>query len=123
STNYTALVPFYGHLDHRFYRDEADFVMWPLYVKSRKKDVVTWNMPWPIFHIREGEALRGWQFVPIAGRERKGVTTETNGFGELRIIGGHDKRFVLWPIYTDSKQGIGTDIPIRNQGLLPFYTF
>ena len=35
--NYTALFPFYGHLENRFFRDEISFVMFPLYLRSRKR--------------------------------------------------------------------------------------
>ena len=33
--NYTALLPFYGHLEHRFFRDEVFFIMFPFYLESR----------------------------------------------------------------------------------------
>ena len=56
------MLPFYGHLKNRLFRDEIDFTMFPLYVRTRKKDVVTRNMPYPFFHLREGDGLRGWQF-------------------------------------------------------------
>ncbi len=49
--------------------------MFPLYVRTRKKDVVTWNMPYPFFHLREGDGLHGWQVWPLMGREHKDVTT------------------------------------------------
>ena len=52
--NYTAVVPFYGHLENRFFRDEISFVMFPLYVRSRKSDVVTDNYLFPFFHLRHG---------------------------------------------------------------------
>ena len=67
--NYTAVFPFYGHLKHRLFRDDIFFVMFPLYSETRKKDVVTDNYLWPIFSLRHGEALHGWQ-VLAAGRER-----------------------------------------------------
>ena len=122
SNNYTAVVPFYGHLKNRLFRDEIDFVMFPLYSKTRKKDVVTRNMPYPIFHLREGDGLRGWQVWPLIGREHKEVTRATNGFGDTQIIGGHDSMFVLWPFFTDSRSDLGTENPARQQALIPFYS-
>jgi hypothetical protein len=59
--NYTAVLPFYGHVEHRLFRDEVDWVMYPFYIKSREKDVVTWNMPYPFFDVRKGDGLHGWQ--------------------------------------------------------------
>ena len=91
--NYTALVPFYGHLKDRLFRDEIFFVMFPIYSETRKRDVVTDNYLFPFFDLRHGDGLHGWQFWPLVGAEHKDVTTRTNGFGETEIIGGHDKFF------------------------------
>jgi hypothetical protein len=120
--NYTAFLPFYGHLKDRLFRDEIFFVMFPIYIETRKKDVVTDNYLYPFFHLRYGDKLHGWQFWPIVGKEYKGVTTLTNGFGEAETIGGHDKFFALWPIYFDQTTGIGTDNPEKTYGVLPFYS-
>ena len=109
--NYTALLPFYGHLQNRFFRDDLRFFMLPLYVQTRKKDVVTDNYLLPIFHLRHGENLEGWQVWPLAGHEHKDVSNKTNGWGETEIIGGHDKVFWLWPLFLNHKTGIGTDNP------------
>ena len=69
--NYTALIPFYGHLQHRLFRDKIFFVMFPLYGQSQKKDVVTDNYLYPFFHVRHGDGLHGWQFWPLVGNEHK----------------------------------------------------
>jgi hypothetical protein len=121
--NYTAVVPFYGHLDHRLFRDEADFVMLPFYLKSRKRDVVTRNMPYPFFHLRDGDGLHGWQLWPLVSVEHKVVTTSTNGFGDLLVSGGHDIYFVMWPFWYKARKDIGTANPAREQSLLPFYHY
>ncbi|HVY71785.1 MAG TPA: hypothetical protein VHH73_17770 [Verrucomicrobiae bacterium] len=120
--NYTAVMPFYGHLKNRLFRDEIDFVMMPLYLKSRKKDVVTENYLFPFFHLRHGDGLKGWQFLPIAGHEHKEVTTKTNGFGEVSIVPGHEKFFALWPLFFEQKVGIGTTNQQTNHVFLPFYS-
>jgi len=120
--NYTALFPFYGHIKDRFFRDEVFFVLWPGYIQSRKRDVVTDNYLYPIFHLRHGDSLNGWQLWPLVGSEHKGVTTRTNGFGEVEIVGGHDKFFALWPIFFHQQTGIGTSLPQSRQALLPFYS-
>lgn len=57
--NYTAVAPFYGHLENRFFRDEVSFVMFPLYMRSRKRDVITDNYLLPFFHKRSGDGLTG----------------------------------------------------------------
>jgi hypothetical protein len=120
--NYTAFAPFYGHLKHRLMRDEIYFVMFPFYSETRKKDVVTDNYLYPFFDLRHGDNLRGWQFWPFVGHEHKGITTETNGFGDVSIIGGHDNRFILWPFYLNQLSGIGTENPQKSQAVLPLYS-
>lgn len=121
--NYTAVVPIYGHLKNRLLRDEIFFVMFPIYSKTRKKDVVTDNYVYPFFHLRHGDGLRGWQFWPIVGHEHKEVTTRTNIWGDTETIPGHDSRFVLWPFYLNAYSGIGTENPQHIQSLIPFYSF
>ncbi len=123
SLDYTAFVPFYGKLRNRLFRDEIRFVLFPLYGQSRKRDVVTDNYLYPIFHLRHGEGLSGWQFLPLVGNEHKEVTAKTNDFGEIETVGGHDKFFLLWPIFFNHKTGVGTDNPAHQQALLPLYTF
>jgi len=121
--NYTALVPFYGHLKDRLMRDKTFFVMFPIYSETRKRDVVTDNYLYPVFHLRHGDGLRGWQFWPLVGAEHKVVTTTTNGFGETEIVGGHDKFFALWPIHSWQNTGIGTDDPGKFRADLPLYSY
>ena len=121
--NYTALLPFYGEIQNRLFRDKIDFVMLPLYVKSQKRDVITWNMPYPFFHLREGDGLHGWQVWPFIGREQKVVTTNTNGFGDKEVVGGHDNTFVMWPFFWNEKTELGTDNAGHLQALVPFYSY
>jgi hypothetical protein len=121
SQNYTAIIPFYGHLKDRLLRDEIFFVMLPGYIQSRKKDVVTDNYLYPFFHLRHGDGLYGWQFWPLVGHEHKDLTTRTNGFGDVTPVPGHDDWFVLWPFYFNHHSGIGSDNPVWNQGVIPFY--
>jgi hypothetical protein len=122
SENYTALFPVYGHLRGRLFRDEISFVMFPGYIQSRKADVVTDNYLYPLFHLRHGNGLSGWQVWPLVGSEHKDVTTQTNGFGDVQTIGGHDKFFLLWPFFFQQKLGIGTANPQWMQGSVPAYS-
>ncbi|MSU56909.1 MAG: hypothetical protein EXS35_01780 [Pedosphaera sp.] len=120
--NYTALLPFYGHIKNRLFRDEIFFVMFPAYSQTRKRDVVTDNYLYPIFHRRRGENLSGWQFWPLVGAEHKGITTKTNGWGDAELIAGHESVFALWPIYLNATTGIGTENPQKEFAVLPLYT-
>jgi hypothetical protein len=119
--NYTALVPFYGHLQNRLFRDKIYFIMFPIYSQTQKRDVVNDNYLYPFFNVRHGDGMRGWQFWPFVGNEHKDVTTATNGFGDVEIIGGHDQFFALWPFYFHQDNGIGTDNPEKFRASIPFY--
>ena len=120
--NYTALVPFYGHLQNRLMRDKIFFVMFPIYSETQKRDIVTDNYLYPFFDLRHGNGLRGWQFLPLFGTEHKDVTTQTNGFGDIETVAGHDSYFVLWPIHVWQNNGIGTDDPEKFRADLPLYS-
>ncbi len=120
--NYTALFPIYGHLQNRLFRDEIEFVLFPFYARTRKKDVVTSNYLYPVFHLRRGNAVKGWQAWPLVGMEQKGPTTRTNALDEIEILGGYEKLFVLWPFFLKQKSGLGTTNIARQQALLPLYS-
>jgi hypothetical protein len=119
---YTAFVPFYGKLKNRLFRDEIRFFLFPIYGQSKKRDVVTDNYLYPLFHLRRGDGLNGWQFWPLVGNEHKEITTTTNEWGEAERRDGHDKFFLLWPFFFTQKRGLGTENPERHQALLPLYT-
>jgi hypothetical protein len=121
--NYTALLPFYGRIQGRLFRDEINFAAFPIYGQTRKRDVVTDNYLYPIFHVRHGDGLKGWQVWPLFSHERKAVTSKTNVWDEVETVGGHRKRFILWPIFMEQHTGLGTANPAQQQALLPFYTF
>jgi hypothetical protein len=120
--NYTAVGPFYGHLQGRLFRDKIFFVMFPIYSETHKGDIVTDNYVYPIFSLRHGNGLSGWKVWPIVGHEHKDVTTKTNGFGDVDTVAGHDSHFILWPIYLEQKGGIGTENPDTNFAILPAYS-
>jgi hypothetical protein len=120
--DYTAVWPFYGHLQKRLFRDEIHWVLWPLYVQTTKADRVTDNYFAPFFHLRHGDGLRGWQLWPLLGLEHKDITTRTNRFGDLEQIPGYDSRFALWPFYFNNNVGIGSTNLVRQRVLLPFYS-
>jgi len=120
--NYTALLPIYGHLKNRLFRDEVNFVMLPLYVQSKKKDVVTDNWLFPFFHLRHGDGLNGWQFWPAIGHEHKDITTRTNIWGDEILVPGHDNTFAVWPFYLASHSEIGTTNPVGQVAVLPLFS-
>jgi hypothetical protein len=144
--NYTALFPIYGNLQNRLFRSEIHFVLWPLYaktvrkpgantagadeflsianrwVKGRRGDVTTYNYLVPIFHLRYGEGMKGWQVWPLVGHEKKVITSRTNIWNDVQMVPGYEKSFVLWPIWSHETQDIGTTNVRHFSALLPFYT-
>ena len=123
SQNYTSILPFYGNLQNRFFRDEVHYIMMPLYVESRKKDVVTENYLFPIFHLRSGNGLKGWQFWPLVGHEHKIPTLLTNGWGDVVPVPGHDRAFVVWPFFLNQRAGLGGTNEEHTQVVIPLYSF
>jgi hypothetical protein len=121
--NYTAVVPIYGHLKNRLFRDEIFFVMFPVYSETRKRDVVTDNYLYPFVHVRTGNGLHGWQAWPFTGSEHKIVTLRTNGFGDVESIGGHDRSFALWPLWLRQDNGLGTDNPEKFRASIPLFVY
>ncbi len=120
--DYSAVFPFYGHTQQRLFRDEWRVVLWPLYAQSRKKDVVTDNYLVPLFHRRHGDGLRGWQFWPLIGQERKETTWRTNSLGGVETLWGREALFVLWPLFFRNTIDIGSTNAMRQRVLLPFYS-
>lgn len=120
--NYTALVPFYGNLKGRLFKDEISFAAFPIYARTRKRDVITDNYLYPFFHLRTGDGLRGWQFWPLYGTEHKEITAKTNGFGDIELLPGHDKLFAPWPFFLKHTTGIGSDNPQKQVAVLPLFS-
>jgi hypothetical protein len=121
--DYTAFFPFYGTLKNRLFRDEIHFVMFPAYSETRKKDVVTDNYLYPFVSVRRGDGMHGWKAWPFAGDERKIVTLQTNGFGDVETNGGYNRSFYLWPFHLKQDNGIGTENPEKFRASIPLYVF
>jgi len=119
--NYTALLPFYGRLKHRLFRDEMYFILFPGFLETRKRDLVTDNYFFPFVDVHHGDGLEGWQVWPLAGREHKDVTTQTNGFGDVTQVPGHDHSFYLWPLYLRQINGLGTTNVENFRAAFPFF--
>ena len=119
--NYTAVAPFYGRLKHRLFRDEIYFILFPGFVETRKRDLITYNYFFPIVDVHHGDGLEGWQVWPFAGHEHQDVITPTNGFGDVNLVGGHDHSFYLWPLYLRQFNGLGTTNSETFHASIPFF--
>lgn len=122
ASNYTALFPIYGTLQNRIFKDEIQFALFPLYAKTRKKDVVTRNYLYPFFHLREGTSLRGWQLWPLVGDEIRDPHTITDGFGDEVFVPGERISFAAWPFLLRKHAGIGGTNELRETSVLPLFS-
>jgi hypothetical protein len=120
--DYMAVVPFYGRMKNRLFRDRVFFVLLPAYLQTEKRGVVTDNYLFPFFHWRHGAGVKGWQFWPLYAQEKKEITVSTNNWGDQVVSAGYEKRMALWPIYFNNTLGIGTTNVQKQFVLLPFYT-
>lgn len=119
--DYWAVFPLYGTLKRRMFRDEVQFVLFPVWMKSREGSMVTRNVAFPFIHFRDGPGLTGWQFWPLGGHEHRDATTRTNVMDDIEVVGGYDKTFALWPVWFRNQTGIGTTNAGRVDAVLPLY--
>jgi len=119
--DYWAVFPLYGTLKNRLFRDESEFVLFPLWLKTLERTVTTRNVAFPFIHFREGPGLKGWQFWPLLGHEHREATTRTNLMDDVEVVAGHDKKFALWPILFRNRTGIGTENAGRVDAAIPLY--
>lgn len=120
--NYTALVPIAGRIRNRLFRDDIQFVLFPIWSRTRKRDVVTYNYVYPFVHFRKGDLLSGWQVWPLVGHEVREAAQRTNRFDLVETVPGHNKWFVLWPLFFHQRTGIGSDNPSWDHAFLPLYS-
>ncbi len=105
---YVSVLPFYGDIYERLWRDEIHYVMFPFYSRTVKKGTETTNYLYPFFSLTRGERESGFQFWPLYGQaEKEGV---------------YRRRFALWPVFLSEESGLDTDEPTRKFYLFPFYT-
>jgi len=144
--NYTAVWPLFGHLDNRLYYADIDFVLWPLYVRTRREgtvaptpetkfidpffrwredrrvDVTTYNILAPFFHYREGPGLKGWQALPLFSWEKKEITHRVDKWGDEELVPGFKRWTILWPLFHYRDRKLGTENEERFRAFLPFFS-
>lgn len=119
--NYSAVFPLHGTIRDRLMRDEIEFTLFPLYSRTRKRDIETRNYLYPLVHTRTGDHLQGWQAWPLYGHETRQPFSHTNEFGDVDFVPGHNKTFALWPFWLQEDAGLGTTNPVHSRASLPFY--
>jgi hypothetical protein len=104
--NSFVFIPFYGEINSCFAFDKANFVMWPLWAKSRRKDVVSHDYIWPLFNSSEGEKVRRYRFWPFycySRRDHIGIN-----------------RSYLWP-FIHTNESLNPQVEGSGYFIFPFY--
>ncbi len=104
---YTSVLPIYGDIYERFWRDEYHYVLFPLYGRTVNKGTTNYNVLYPFFSVTRGERESGFGFWPLYGQSAK--------------EGVYRKRYALWPIYHQEEKGLDTDNPTSRFLFLPLY--
>lgn len=121
TNDYLAVIPFYGRVRNRLFRDEVRFVLPPLWVESTKRGMITRNVLFPVFHVRSGAGTRGWQAWPLVGAQSKTPLVRTNALDEAEVVPGHSLRFLAWPFLLSERAGIGGPNPTTNLFAFPWH--
>jgi len=104
--NSFVFFPFYGEINSCFTFDKANFVLWPIWAKSRRKDVVSNDYIWPFFNSSDGEKVRRYRFWPFycySRRDNIGIN-----------------RSYMWPFF-HTNESLHPNVKGKGYFFLPFY--
>jgi len=108
---YYGILPLWGKVYDRFFWEEWEWVLFPLYSRTVRSGAETYYFPWPILSVTRGvdpeTDHRGFRFVPLYGQEVK--------------EGVFEKYFALWPLFMYQRTGLDGDEPEELLSFLPFY--
>ncbi len=104
---YRWLFPFGGKAYDRLGRDEIEFVLFPLYVRTVWRGAERRFFLWPFFMITQGEGHTGFRLGSLYGEEQK--------------EGVFQRQFVLWPFFIRERTDLDGDNPGENLVILPLY--
>ncbi|QYM79352.1 hypothetical protein K0B96_01670 [Horticoccus luteus] len=106
-SSYHAVFPIYGRVPSRFFKDEVEWVLFPFYFHTVKKDTANTWTPWPFVRVTTG-GEHGFALWPLFGFSTRP--------GESR------QQYYLWPLIYNSHSKLSQPVPSVQQGFLPFYT-
>ena len=108
---YYGILPLWGKVYDRFFWEEWEWVLFPLYSRTVRSGAETYYFPWPILSVTRGvdpeTHHRGFRFVPLYGQEVK--------------EGVFEKYFALWPLFMYQRTGLDGEEPEELLSFLPFY--
>lgn len=110
-TAYWGIMPFGGKAYDRFFGEEAEWALFPLYFRSVRRGEATTYFPWPLLSVTRGldpaVPHTGFRVVPLYGQEVK--------------AGVFEKYFALWPLILYQRTGLDGDDPQTDLAVLPLY--
>ena len=72
--SYFALFPVYGRVQDKFFRDEINFFLFPLFLQTKRGEATAYSFLWPIFGYYTGGGQEGFRLWPLFGyRKKEGV--------------------------------------------------
>lgn len=86
---YAALWPLGGVIRDFAWQDEITFACWPLWSRNRIKDLKTTSILWPLYSHSVGPDKERRRIFPF--------------YGYSRVQGREERRFILWPFWTDAR--------------------
>jgi len=105
--SYQAFFPLGGTTKQRLGRDQISFVLFPLYLQTKKAGRTVTHTPWPLIRNYSGPGYEGFEFWPLFGRNTH--------------AGDYDHRFYLWPLVNYSADHLSAPVPDKRIAVLPFY--
>lgn len=106
-SSYHAVFPLYGRVPSRFFHDQVDWVLFPLYLHTEKRDVRKTWAPWPFIRVTSG-GEQGFALWPL--------------FGFSARPGEMQRQYFLWPLIYHERAKLSSPQPSVQHGFLPFYT-
>jgi len=106
---YWAIFPIYGNLKNFLAYDSIDFVLFPIYLKTKKGETKGKAYFWPIWNYDEAPSFRKFRFFPFyAYHERYNVFKRVSYFwpfyhnAEYYNPKAEGKGWFLWPFYGEN---------------------
>ena len=105
SNDYGAVWPLGGTVKNFFGKEEANWFLWPLWVKTQNSGTINYWYPWPLINYRYGKS-HGFAFYPLGGH--------------FSQDGVYDERYFLWPL---GYHYVNFERQELKKGFLPFYAY
>jgi len=101
------VFPFYGDLRGFMSWDRLEWILFPFWVRTSQSGRQHTNFLWPVFGKRSGAGSSGWHAFPF--------------YGTNSLEGKYERRYILWPFWTEAKEKLWQSTPQKGWQLWPFF--